>query len=332
MSARVQGEVYLARDTRLDRIVAIKVLAEELAASAERMERFELEARAVSQLNQPNICTLHDIGHQDGIDFLVMEYLEGEMLADRLQRGALPFDQALTYGIQIADALDGAHRAKIVHRGLKPGNVMLVKPGVKLLDFGLAKLLEADVSPDDSNAPTLPKDLTRERAVLGRPRYMAPEQLEGGKIDARTDIFAFGLVLREMLTGTKAGAEVPELLRCVVAKCLAVDPDERWQSARDLADELRWISSRPESPEVASRTPLPPPLLAHWLQVRPFGSGPAWIRRLRDRPCISESICRQSTKCRAFRTLLHSRSRATARTCCSAPQVPMGPRRSICAR
>ena len=235
------GEVYKATDTRLDRTVAIKVLPEHLAQSPERRERFEREAKAISQLNHPNICTLYDLGRQDGIDFLVMEYIEGETLADRLAKGGLPRDQALAYGAQIADGLGKAHRAGIVHRDLKPANVMLTKPGVKLLDFGVAKLMETEFASDDSNAPTLQKDLTRERAVVGTPRYMAPEQLAGGNIDARTDIYAFGLVLREMLSDRTDPP--PEIAR-VLSKCVAEDPDERWQTAHDLADELRWIASR----------------------------------------------------------------------------------------
>ena len=236
------GEVYKATDTRLDRTVAIKVLPEHLAQSRERRERFEREAKAISQLNHPNICTLYDLGRQDGIDFLVMEYIEGETLADRLAKGGLPRDQALAYGAQIADGLGKAHRAGIVHRDLKPANVMLTKPGVKLLDFGVAKLMESESPSDDSNAPTLQKDLTRERAIVGTPRYMAPEQLAGGNVDGRTDIYAFGLVLREMLTDR---TEPPPAIARVLSKCLAEDPDERWQTAHDLADELRWIALRP---------------------------------------------------------------------------------------
>ena len=241
------GEVYKATDTRLDRTVAIKVLAGHLAQSPERKGRFEREARTISKLNHPNICTLYDIGSQDGTDFLVMEYIEGETLADRLTRGALSRDEALEYGVQITDALAKAHRAGIVHRDLKPANIMLTKTGVKLLDFGLAKLIEPESGADDSNAPTLQKDLTHERAVIGTPRYMAPEQLEGAKADARTDLYAFGLVLREMLTGKKSQVSIEgaDIAR-VVSKCLAEDPDERWQTAQDLADELRWLVSKPQ--------------------------------------------------------------------------------------
>jgi len=156
------GEVYKAKDTRLDRTVAIKVLPEHLAESPERKARFEREAKAISQLNHPHICTLYDVGEQDGVDFIVMAYIEGETLAERLKKGALPLDKALEYGIQIADGLDTAHRAGIVHRDLKPPNVMLTKSGVKLLDFGLAKLVEGDDAPETSDAPTRQKDLTKD--------------------------------------------------------------------------------------------------------------------------------------------------------------------------
>ena len=198
------GEVYQAKDTRLDRIVAIKVLPEHFAQSPERKQRFEREAKAISQLNHPHICTLYDVGEQDGIDFLVMEYIEGDTLAERLSKGALPLDQALEYGTQIADGLDTAHRAGIVHRDLKPGNIMLTKPGIKLLDFGLAKMMEEQAASDASDAPTQQKNLTHEEAIIGTLQYMAPEQLERQPADARTDIFAFGAVFYEMLTGSQS--------------------------------------------------------------------------------------------------------------------------------
>ncbi len=263
------GEVYKAKDTRLDRTVAIKVLPSHLAESPERRERFEREARAVSSLNHPNICTLHDIGEQDGTHYLVMEYIEGETLADRLTKGPLPLDQALRYGIQIADALDKAHRQGVVHRDLKPGNVMITKPGAKLLDFGLAKLKatgSSDEAADLSALPTEQKPLTKEGSILGTFQYMAPEQLEGKEADARTDIFAFGSVLYEMVTGKRAfegksqasliGAILkddpkplseiqsmsPPTLDHVVKKCLAKDPENRWQTARDLHGELKWVA------------------------------------------------------------------------------------------
>src|SRR6202162_5348927 len=190
------GEVYRAKDTRLHRIVAIKVLPPNLADSPELRERLEREARTIGSLNHPHICTLHDIGHQDGTDFLVMEYLEGETLAHRLTKGPLPLDHVLQYAIEIADALDKAHRKGITHRDLKPGNIMLTKSGTKLLDFGLAKLKQ-ETSPANvqlSELPTAKDPLTAQGTILGTLQYMAPEQLEGKEVDARTDIFAFRVV------------------------------------------------------------------------------------------------------------------------------------------
>src|SRR3984957_17092742 len=199
------GEVYKARDTRLDRIVAIKVLPAHLADRAELRERFDREAKTIASLNHPHICTLYDTGHQDGIDYLVMEYLEGETLAQRLLKGALPIQQVLQFAIEIADALDKAHRKGITHRDLKPGNIMLTKSDTKLLDFGLAKLKQ-EVAPaiPDSQLPTLQSAITGEGAILGTLQYMAPEQVEAEEVDARTDIFAFGAVVYEMATGKKA--------------------------------------------------------------------------------------------------------------------------------
>src|SRR4030095_5116273 len=201
------GEVYRARDTRLDRTVAIKVLPQHLSSNPQRRQRFEREARAVSALSHPHICVLYDVGHQDGIDYLVMEYIEGQSLADRLLKGPLPLDQALGYAIQVADALDKAHRAGIIHRDLKPANIMLTKLGAKLLDFGLAKLRGGDseaVFTAQSNVPTEQISLTGAGTIVGTFQYMAPEQVEAGAVDARTDIFAFGAVLYEMITGRKA--------------------------------------------------------------------------------------------------------------------------------
>ncbi len=204
------GEVYKAKHTRLDRTVAIKVLPEHLSRDAALRERFEREARTVSSLNHPHICTLYDVGQHDGVDFLVMEFMEGETLAERLKRGPLPLEQALAYGVQFADALDKAHREGIVHRDIKPGNVMLTKPGIKVLDFGLAKTREESVTPSglakagDSEQPTQHKPLTDAGTILGTVQYMAPEQLEGKEVDARADLFSFGAVLYEMLTGRKA--------------------------------------------------------------------------------------------------------------------------------
>ena len=205
LGAGGMGEVYKARDTRLDRTVAIKVLLAHVADDPDLRQRFEREAKTISSLNHPHICTLHDIGQQDGIDYLVMEYLEGETLAQRLEKGALPLDRALQYAIEIADALDKAHRKGITHRDLKPGNIMITKAGTKLLDFGLAKLREpkaAVISP--SERETRRASLTGEGTILGTLQYMAPEQLEGKDADARTDIFAFGSIVYEMITGKEA--------------------------------------------------------------------------------------------------------------------------------
>jgi Tol biopolymer transport system component/predicted Ser/Thr protein kinase len=261
------GEVYKARDTRLDRIVAIKVLPTHLAGRAVLRERFEREAKTIASLNHPHICTLYDTGHQDDIDFLVMEYIEGETLAQRLQKGPLPLDQVLRYAIEIADALDKAHRKGITHRDLKPGNIMLTKSGTKLLDFGLAKLRQ-DVAPATpfSELPTANNAITAEGTILGTLQYMAPEQVEGKEADARTDIFAFGVVVYEMATRKKAfegksqaslmakiletdpppmtslTPMTPPALDHVVKRCLEKDPDERWQSAKDICEQLRWIS------------------------------------------------------------------------------------------
>ena len=258
------GEVYRARDTRLDRTVAVKVLPRRFAEDAEMRRRFEREARAISALTHPHICGLHDVGSQEGIEYLVMEYLDGETLVDRLARGPLPAAQAMRFGAEIADALAAAHRAGIVHRDLKPGNVMLTKSGVKLLDFGLAKP-EAPAATANSVLPTQARPLTERGTVLGTFQYMSPEQLEGKEADARSDIFALGAVLYEMLTGKKAftgasqaslitaimsaqptpvssvDAMAPPTLDRLVQTCLSKDPDERWQSAHDVAKELRWI-------------------------------------------------------------------------------------------
>src|SRR6202163_926485 len=199
------GGVHKTRDTRLDRIVAIKVLPTHLADRAELRERFDREAKTIASLNHPHICTLYDTGHQDDIDFLVMEYLEGETLAQRLLKGALPLEQVLRYAIEIADALDKAQRKGVTHRDLKPGNIMLTKTGTKLLDFGLAKLRQdaAPVTPL-SELPTVNDPLTAQGTIVGTLQYMAPEQLEGKEVDARTDIFAFGAVVYELATSKRA--------------------------------------------------------------------------------------------------------------------------------
>jgi Tol biopolymer transport system component len=278
------GEVYRAKDTRLERTVAVKVLPSHLSSSPEIRQRFEREAKTISQLSHPHICALYDIGREGETEFLVMEYLEGESLSDRLGKGALPLEQSLRYGMEIADALDKAHRQGIVHRDLKPGNVMLTKSGVKLLDFGLAKLAAptSGVMSGLSMLPTTPKgsNLTAEGTILGTLQYMAPEQLEGKEADARTDIFAFGSVLYEMATGKKAflgtsqasliGAILkdepapistiepmsPPGLDRIIKTCLAKDPERRWQSPRDVALELEAVSDRRETGvSAASRLP-----------------------------------------------------------------------------
>jgi eukaryotic-like serine/threonine-protein kinase len=261
------GEVYRARDTRLERIVAVKILPDHLSDRAELRERFDREARTVASLNHPHICTLHDIGQQDGVDFLVMEYLEGETLAERLKKGPLPIAQGLQYAIEISDALDKAHRKGITHRDLKPGNIMLTKSGTKLLDFGLAKLRGPQAAVASLSAlPTEGSGLTAQGTIVGTLQYMAPEQLEGKEADARTDIFAFGAVVYEMATGKKAfegksqasliakiletdpppmsslQPMTPPALDRVVKKCLAKEPEKRWQDASDLCDELKWIA------------------------------------------------------------------------------------------
>src|SRR5262245_13822809 len=279
LGAGGMGEVYRARDTRLERTVAIKVLPADLCDSPQARQRFEREAKTISQLSHPHICSLFDASRHDGIDYLVLEYLEGELLSDRVARGALPLDQTLRYGIEMADALQKAHQHGIVHRDIKPGNVMLTRSGVKLLDFGLAKA-EAPLG-RQAGLTAMPTrdDLTREGTILGTLQYMAPEQLEGKETDARTDIFALGAVLYEMATGRKAFAgagqaslisaimkdavvplsqispTIPASLEHAVRTCLAKDPEDRWQSAHDLKTQLRWIAEEGTRPGVVQ--PLP---------------------------------------------------------------------------
>jgi Tol biopolymer transport system component len=275
------GEVYRARDTRLDRIVAIKVLPEHLSGSPEVRARFEREARAVSSLNHPNICVLYDVGHQDGVDFLVMEHLEGETLADRLLKGPLPVDELLRVATEIADALDKAHRQGLIHRDLKPGNVMLTKSGAKLLDFGLARTTGlAPTLSDLSRSPTMSRSLTAEGTIVGTFQYLAPETLEGREADARGDIFAFGAMLYEMATGKRAfeGKSqasviaailerdpappstvqplIPPALDRLIQQCLVKDPDRRRQTMHDVLLELQWIA------EGGSRAGVPAPVAA----------------------------------------------------------------------
>jgi Tol biopolymer transport system component len=280
------GEVYRAKDTRLDRDVAVKVLSSHLSTSEEVRQRFEREAKTISKFSHPHICALYDVGREGETDYLVMEFLEGESLADRLGKGALPTEQILRYGIEIADALDKAHRQGIVHRDLKPGNVMLTKTGVKLLDFGLAKPLATAGARPVSGASSLATEmqasqpLTERGTVLGTFQYMSPEQLEGGEADARSDIFAFGAVLYEMATGrkaftgksqasligsilrddppsiTEAAPMVPPALNRVVRTCLAKDPEDRFQTAHDAKLQLQWIQ------EGGSQAGLPAPVVA----------------------------------------------------------------------
>ncbi len=273
------GEVYRAKDTRLGRDVAIKILPEHLSSNPQLRERFEREARAISSLNHPRICTLHDVGHQNGVDFLVMEYLEGESLAERLRRGALPLKEALRIAMEVCEALEVAHRAGITHRDLKPGNIMLTKSGAKLMDFGLAKTKLTGGG--SSNAPLLSaaetiggaatmSPLTTDGQVLGTIQYMSPEQIEGKEADTRSDIFALGAILYEMATGKRpfegksqisvAGAILekdpepissarkeitPPDFERVVNTCLAKNPDDRFQSARDVGLELKWVAELP---------------------------------------------------------------------------------------
>ncbi len=315
------GEVYRARDTRLERTVAIKVLAGHLSSSPEVRQRFEREAKTISQLSHPHICALHDVGREGETEYLVMEYLEGETLAERLLKGPLSLEQTLRYGIQIADALDKAHRQGIVHRDLKPGNVMITKSGVKLLDFGLAKVVEPATQPSGLTSLPTQLNLTQEGTILGTFQYMAPEQLEGKEADPRTDIFAFGCVLYEMATGIKAFAGAsqasligailhtdpppisaaqpmsPPALDHVVKKSLAKDPEDRWQNAADLAGELAWIR------EAGSQTGIPAPVVSRRRSRERLG----WIvaavllaamiglaARLSTRPAPAASVLRAS--------------------------------------
>jgi len=267
LGAGGMGEVYRARDTRLERTVAIKILPAQLSNDPVRKQRFEREAKTISSLNHPNICVLHDVGHQDGIDYLVMECVEGESLAQRLEKGPLPLEQVLKFGAQIADALDKAHRSGVVHRDLKPGNIMLTPTGAKLLDFGLAKPavpLTSGATLTATSMRTTP--MTQEGTVVGTFQYMSPEQIEGKDLDGRSDIFSLGAVLYEMLTGQRAfeGKSqlsvasailekepaaisstkplTPPALERAIRRCLAKDPEERWQTARDVAIELKWIA------------------------------------------------------------------------------------------
>jgi eukaryotic-like serine/threonine-protein kinase len=277
LGAGGMGEVYRARDTRLDRFVAIKILPAQLSSDPARKQRFEYEARTISKLSHPHICTLHDVGHQEGIDYLVMECVEGDTLATRLERGPLPTEQVLRLGMQIADALDKAHRNGVVHRDLKPGNIMLTASGVKLLDFGLAKPVTALSDPVAMTMSDKAAPLTETGAIVGTFQYMSPEQIEGKELDGRSDIFSFGAVLYEMLTGRRAfegksrisvasailekdpapvskiQPAAPSALDHAIHRCLAKDPEDRWQTVRDLKLELQWIAEMTHAATTAER-------------------------------------------------------------------------------
>src|SRR5580700_6993733 len=272
LGAGGMGEVYRALDTRLDRIVAVKILPSRVSEDPEARERFDREARTISSLNHPNICTLHDVGHHNGVHYLVMEYLAGETLASRLNKGAIASDQVLKYGIEICAGLEMAHRTAVVHRDLKPGNIMLTQTGVKLMDFGLAKsLMPAHASAAASltvtgSSPVANSPLTEKGMVIGTFQYMSPEQVQGKEVDGRSDIFSLGAVLYEMVTGKRAfegksqlsvasailekepaaisaiKPMTPPALDHAIRRCLAKEPERRWQSAADLAGEMQWIA------------------------------------------------------------------------------------------
>lgn len=269
LGAGGMGEVYKAKDTRLDRAVAIKVLPAHLADNPQLQQRFDREARALAGLTHAHICTLHDVGDQDGVRFLVMEHLQGQTLAERLSKGPLPLDEVISAGIEIAGALDAAHRCGVVHRDIKPANIMLTKSGLKLLDFGLARepaRILSGMSGESAETATQLAPITAAGSILGTLNYMAPEQVKGHEADASTDIFALGTVLYEMATGERpfqgdSQAEliasiltseprsmgdlrpgIPPALGRAIDRCLTKDPDERWQSARDLMLELKWIA------------------------------------------------------------------------------------------
>src|SRR5271167_2819279 len=308
------GEVYRARDTRLERTVAIKILPRELSNDPIRKQRFEREAKTISSLNHPHICVLHDVGSQDGIDYLVMECVEGETLAKRLEKGSLQLDHVLKLGAQIADALDKAHCSGVVHRDLKPGNIMLTPTGAKLLDFGLAKPAVALASAATLTA-VLTAPVTEEGTIVGAFQYMSPEQVEGKDVGGRGDIFSLGAVLYEMVTGKRTFENkeqlsvasailekepepislvkpmTPPALDHAVKKCLAKLPDERWQSASDLASELKWIGETGSQAGVAGRISAGHRRLerASWLLAALFfvailAGGAAWWQTSNRRP------------------------------------------------
>jgi eukaryotic-like serine/threonine-protein kinase len=309
LGAGGMGEVYRARDTRLERTVAIKILPEHLSGSPEARQRFDREARAISSLSHPNICHLYDVGQQEATSYLVMEYLEGETLAERLRKGPLPLGQVLRVGIEICEGLEKAHRSGVVHRDLKPGNIMLTKSGAKLMDFGLAKAPAGALKgPFSSNSlATMSQPLTTEGTIVGTIQYMAPEQVEGKEADARSDIFSLGAVLYEMVTGKRAfegkttastiaailAAEPkpisavqplsPPALEHLIKTCLAKDPDERLQTAHDVKVQLQWIAQGASAGGVAAAKPAARAipnrlawLLVGLLAVMVAGGGVAW--------------------------------------------------------
>src|SRR5579864_5882085 len=289
LGAGGMGEVYRARDTRLGRDVAIKILPASICADLTAKQRFEREAKTISGLNHPHICVLHDIGSQDGVDYLVMECVEGETLSKRLEKGPLPLEQVLRYGMEIAGALDKAHRSGVVHRDLKPGNVMLTTTGAKLLDFGLAKPSSGMITGITMTAATSLSPVTQAGIVVGTFQYMSPEQIEGKELDARSDIFSLGAVLYEMVTGKKAfegksqlsvasailesepapissiKPMAPPALDHVVKKCIAKAVEERWQSAADLASELKWISESSAQARADQFGSRPAPVTRPWV-------------------------------------------------------------------
>jgi serine/threonine protein kinase/Tol biopolymer transport system component len=305
LGAGGMGEVYRARDTRLDRTVAIKILPEHLAGSAEARQRFDREARAISSLNHPHICHLYDVGQQDSTSYLVMEFLDGETLAERLRKGPLPLDQVLRIGSEICEGLEKAHRTGVVHRDLKPGNIMLTKTGAKLMDFGLAKAPSGLTSLSSSNSlATMSQPLTAEGTIMGTMQYMSPEQLEGREADARSDIFSLGAVLYEMLAGKRAfegkttastiaailAADprpitathpAPPALDHLIRTCLAKDPDDRFQTAHDVKLQLLWIAQSGSGPIAGSATAHPASARLAWivaglLSLALIASGIAW--------------------------------------------------------
>src|SRR5450755_1151213 len=294
LGAGGMGEVYRARDTRLDRTVAVKILPSHLSSNPEAKQRFDREARTISSLSHPNVCQLYDVGSQDGTSYLVMEYLEGETLADRLRKGPLPLEQVLKCGIEICEGLEKAHKSGVIHRDLKPGNIMLTKGGAKLMDFGLAKPAMPTSPPSSGLTQTMATPqhpLTTEGMLVGTFQYMAPEQLEGREADARSVIFARGPVLYEMVTGKRAFAGKttaativailagdppaissvqplsPLALEGTVKSCLAKDPDERLQTAHDVKLQLKWVQESGSSSRLPAVAPTAgnPPSRIGWL-------------------------------------------------------------------